>query len=293
MRELKMTVTEEQAGRRVQSLLKERFGFAASLLSHLKYVPGTVRKNGEEARLADRAEVGDVLTVYLESSGGVKGEFPLPVLYEDEDLLVISKPAGMAVYGAAERADTVESFWKAEQGENIPFHAVNRLDRGTSGLMVLAKNGHAHDRLRGMLHTEDFQRSYLALVAGEVTPESGKIDLPIHRENRKSFISEEGKAAVTLYETTAKGGGCTLLRLQLMTGRTHQIRVHCAAIGHPLLGDALYGGDREMLQHPALHSASISLRQPVTGELIRVEAELPEDMQALCLHLGMKKWGLE
>ncbi len=290
MRELHMTVTAAQDGRRVKEILRERFGFAESLLSHLKFVPGSVRKNGEEVRLMARAAEGDLLSVMLAEGGSVSAEFPLPVRYEDEDLLILEKPAGMTVHGVSGGAETVESLWKKYHGADRPFHPVNRLDRGTSGLMAAAKTGFAHDALRKQLHTADFQRAYFALVSGDVQPESGVIDLPLDRAEGKSVVSPAGKRAVTCYETAAKGENCTLLQLRLLTGRTHQIRAHCAHLGHPLLGDVLYGG-AAVLGRPALHSASIRLRQPVTGEWVAVESPLPEDMLRL-LREKTKNWGL-
>lgn len=281
MRKLSMIVTAEQAGRSVKNLLRETFLFAPSQLSHLKFVEGAVLKNGTAVRLVDTAAAGDDIEVFLES--GRAGELPLPILYEDEDLLVIDKPAGMTVHGVAGGAETVESLWRKSCA--LPFHAVNRLDRGTSGAMVAAKNGYIHDRLRNMLHTEDFLREYLALAEGRFTEDCGEIDQPLAREDGKTFASSEGKPALTRYEVLARGESCTLLRLQLFTGRTHQIRAHCAAVGHPLLGDALYGGGKG--KRPALHSWKISLRQPIEGNRILVTAPLPEDLRELCQKQGI------
>ena len=293
MRELHMTVTAAQSGRRVREILRQRFGFAESLLSHLKFVPGSVRKNEKEVRLLDRVVEGDRLTVTLAEGGPVAAEFPLAVLYEDEDLLILNKPAGMAVHGVPEGRETVESLWHGCHGDERPFHPVNRLDRGTSGLMTVAKTGFIHDALRKMLHTADFQRSYLALVSGAVHPERGTMDLPLVRTEGKSVVSAEGKRAVTHFETAAKGDGCTLLRLRLETGRTHQIRAHCACMGHPLLGDVLYGGESCGLTRPALHAAKIVLRQPVTGGIICTEAPLTEDLRQLFREKNRKMGSIE
>ncbi len=281
MRKLDTAVTAAQDGRRVRDVLKQRFGFADSLLSHLKYTQGSVLKNGSEARLLDRVREGDRLSVLLAGGGAVAADFPLNVVYEDEDLLILDKPADMTVHGVEGGRETVESLWRACHGAAYPFHPVNRLDRGTSGLMTVAKTGYVHDALRKMLHTDTFRREYLALVSGSVRPESGTIDLPLARVEGKSVVSGEGKAAVTHYETVAAGEDCTLLRLRLATGRTHQIRAHCAQLGHPLLGDVLYGGQACALKRPALHSSRIVLRQPVTGDRIAAEAALPEDIRQL------------
>lgn len=288
MRELNTAVTARQSGKRVRDVLKQRFGFADSLLSHLKFSKGSVLKNGKEVRLLDRVREGDELRVILAGGGVVAADFPMAVLYEDEDLLILHKPAGMTVHGVEGGRETVESLWRAYHGAEYPFHPVNRLDRGTSGLMAVAKTGYIHDALRKMLHTDAFRREYLALVSGTVRPASGVIDLPLGREDGKSVVSEAGKAAVTHYETVAEGENCTLLRLRLETGRTHQIRAHCAYLGHPLLGDVLYGGTDCGLKRPALHSSKIALRQPVTGEWISVQADLPEDFDTLFWEKNIK-----
>lgn len=287
MRELHTTVSAAQDGRRVRDILKERFGFAESLLSHLKFLPGSVLKNGTDTRLLDRVRQDDELTVRLPGGGALAADFPLPAVYEDEDLLILNKPAGMAVHGVAGGRETVESLWKQYHGGR-PFHPVNRLDRGTSGLMVAAKSGFIHDALRKALHTEDFRREYLAVVSGAVRPECGVIDQPLDRAEGKSFVSAAGKAALTRYETVARGENCTLLRFVLETGRTHQIRAHCAHLGHPLLGDTLYGGENNLFSRPALHAAAVALRQPVTGEQICLEAPLPEDVQRLLREKNIK-----
>lgn len=281
MRRLELIVKDEQAGQRVRTLLRKEFVFSESQLSCLKYTEGAVLKNGVPVRLIDPAAAGDKLEVFLE--GGGEGVFPLPILYEDEDLLVINKPASMAVHGIEGGAETVESLWRKSRGE--VFHGVNRLDRMTSGAMVAAKSGYIHDRLRKLLHTENFCREYLALVDGSVTQDAGEIDLPLLRQEGKSIPSPDGKEARTDYVVLGRGSDGTLLKLRLHTGRTHQIRVHCAAIGYPLLGDALYGGAEEL--RVMLHSWRIMLTHPLSGEQIVVEAPLPEDMRNAALARGI------
>lgn len=282
MRKLELIVKDEQAGQKVRRLLRQEFAFSESQLSHLKFVPGAVLKNSAPVRLIDAAAAGDKIEVFLE--GGSEGTFPLPILYEDEDLLILDKPAPMAVHGIEGGAETVESLWRKSRGE--AFHGVNRLDRNTSGAMVAAKSGYIHDRLRKLLHTEDFCREYLALVGGSVAQNGGEIDLPLLREEGKSIPSPDGKEARTEYEVLARGEDCTLLKLRLHTGRTHQIRAHCAAIGHPLLGDTLYGGGEA--ERVMLHSWRVVLLHPLSGKRIAVEAALPEDLRSAALARGIK-----
>lgn len=281
MRKLEMIVKDAQAGKRVRSLLRQEFLFSESQFSRLKYIEGAVLKNGVPIRLIDSAYAGERIEVFLES--GAEGRFPLPILYEDEDFLVINKPAPIAVHGIAGGAETVESLWRNSRGE--AFHGVNRLDRNTSGAMVAAKSGYIHDRLRKLLHTEEFCREYLALVSGRVAQNAGEIDLPLLRVDGKSIAAADGKEARTDYEVLARGEDCTLLKLRLHTGRTHQIRAHAAAIGHPLLGDELYGGAKA--ERVMLHSWRIVLKHPLQGVWVGVDAPLPEDMRNAALVRGI------
>ena len=170
-------------------------------------------------------------------------------------------------------------------GPGASFHPVNRLDRGTTGLMAVAKTGYMHDRLRRQLHGGGFQRTYLAVCAGRPDPPAGTVDLPIGRAPGsavKRQICPGGQAARTRYRTLRCNGDLTLAALWPQTGRTHQIRVHMAAMGCPLAGDWLYGTeDRALIPRPALHACRLTLRHPATGALLDVTAPLPADMKRL------------
>ena len=213
-------------------------------------------------------------------------DFPLDILYEDEDLLLINKPAGIAVHPAALTEETATIAGAAAHYlHSSCFHAVNRLDRGTTGVMAVAKTGFIHARCMTMLHTDDFQREYRAVCEGIPSPAEGDIDLPIGRAE-SSLLKRQadplGQPAHTHYEVLAASHGRALLRLTPTTGRTHQLRVHMAAIGHPLIGDWLYGTeDRALIARPALHSYHLRMMHPLTGAVIDVTAPLPEDIQRL------------
>ena len=245
--------------------------------------------NGARCRTTDTVRAGDVLTAEVGDLPAETGVVPIPcsleILYEDEDLLVVNKPAGMAAHGRAERGDaTVAAALAARYGTDAPFHAVTRLDRGTSGLMVCAKSGYAHERLRRILHTEDFCREYLALAAGVPPETQGSITLPLRKDEtakNRFCAAPDGLAARTDYALLETRGGVSLLRLRLYTGRTHQIRVHLAALGCPVYGDRVYGNEAPEIDRPALHSAFLRLKQPVTGVMISLESPLPEDMEEL------------
>lgn len=291
MRELTFTVPPEFDGRTVKFCLYRGLHFTEGQLKSLRWQPGAVTKQGAPVRMTDPVAAGDILTVTLKEKK--TGEFtpaalPLSILYEDEDLLIVDKPAGLAVHGRSEKGDpTLGSALAYHYGKDWVFRPVNRLDKDTSGAMVIAKSGYIHDRLRNQLHVDGFTREYRAIAGGIVTPIRGVIDRPIGRsgDGWKRTVCPEGQPALTVYETLAANAQATLLRVCPETGRTHQIRVHFASLGHPLLGDWLYGGDCTRLQRQALHSSRVRLIQPVTGAEIDVTAPMPADLSALLQEL--------
>ncbi len=289
MRTLTYTVPPEAAGRRVKSILLYRLGIPASMIARIKLRQTGICLNGLRCRTTDEVKAGDVVSAEVgdlpRETGVVPIPYPLAIPYEDEDLLVLEKPAGMATHGKAARGDaTVAAALAALYGTDRPFHPVTRLDRGTSGLLVAAKSGFAHERLRRLLHTEDFLRDYLALVSGAPPAASGSVTLPLKKDEaakNRICTAPDGLPARTDYTLLETRGGLSLLRLRLFTGRTHQIRVHLSALGCPVYGDRVYGLPAPDLDRPALHSAFLSLRQPVTGVNIDLESPLPADMEAV------------
>ncbi|MBQ7738005.1 MAG: RluA family pseudouridine synthase [Oscillospiraceae bacterium] len=284
------TVPAALAGRRVGGLCKTQLRISERVLASVKQRPGGILLNGESVHTDRIVREGDVLAVRVDDWNGenaaAPADVPLQIVYEDEDLAVIEKPAGMAVHGsAAGTGATLANALAFRWGRAQPFHPVHRLDRGTSGLMVVAKSAYAHELLRRELDRGELRREYLALTDGLPEPAAGTVCRPIGREpghltHRR--VSEDGKRAETVYETVRAARGVALVRLRLLTGRTHQIRVHMASLGCPLLGDALYGGRTDALSHPALHSAFLELCQPITGEKLTFSSEPPEEWQELC-----------
>lgn len=291
MRKLTLTVTREQAGSRVKTLLLREFHMADSLIARVKLRETGLLLNGRRVYTNAVVQTGDVLTAEV-GDDATGWEFPpirapLDIVFEDADLLILNKAAGMAVHGKTERTGeaTVANALAYRFGPGYRFHPVNRLDKGTSGLMAVAKSGYIHDRLRRALHSAAFHRQYLAVVEGIVAPKKGTIALPIQRDPSspiKRSVAPDGQPACTHYETVRTENGMTLLRVILETGRTHQIRLHCAAVGHPLVGDWLYGtAAPERIARPALHSAVLELVHPITGKQLRYSVPMPEDMAAL------------
>lgn len=292
MRTLTHIVTPEEEGRTVRSLLKGRWQFSSHAISRLTRVEGSIRVNGVHARTTAVLRAGDKVEVESgdhrpPKAAPVPGNWPLPVVWEDEDLLVVNKPAGMTAHASSFLPDTptVAGALAFSRGTDFIFHPVSRLDKGTTGLMVIAKSGYVHDLLRRQLHTDAFRREYRGVCLGVPDPPQGTVDLPIGRAEGSAIarqIRSDGDNAVTRYETLETRNGLSLLRLVPETGRTHQLRLHMATLGCPLAGDWLYGKeDPTLIPRPALHSYALELVHPVTGEVLHLTAPLPEDMVRL------------
>ena len=278
------TVRPEEAARRLREILRSSLHLSYSALKSAKW-SGGISLNGHPATVDIRVEKGDRIDVRLPDRVPQYTPRPYPltlkVPYEDEFLLVVDKPAGLASQSSAGQPDnSLENAVYSHLGcpDHFIYRPVNRLDRGTGGLMVIAKDGHTQDLLQRMLHSDAFVREYLALTEGIPEPPEGLIDLPIAKENAASVRREvrpDGKPARTRYRVLRSlPDHRALLRLRLETGRTHQIRVHLAAIGCPVCGDFLYGTElpEEFPRHFALHSAFLEFRHPCTGETVRLES---------------------
>ncbi len=287
MRVLTQIITEQQDGLTVKLVLRRHLLMSDGLISRIKLRPRGICLNGQRVKTIALVHTGDRLEVEIgDIPGGRKTlpNAPAPnIVYEDEDLIVLNKPAGLAVHGSGEDGDLNVVTMLETYLNGDPIHLLTRLDRGTSGLMAVAKNAYVTDRLRHMMHTPDFERKYLAWTVGAPSPLCGVITLPIapDADGYKRIISPDGVYAETHYETLEQKNRLALVRLRLVTGRTHQIRVHMAAIGSPLLGDWMYGTDSSLIDRPALHSAQLRLLHPISNKLLNLSAPLPEDMQSL------------
>ena len=253
-------------------------------------VDGRARPKRHLLRGGERIEVRPVEEPPPDAAGGDGVRFD--VAYEDDDLLVVDKPAGVVVHPSAGHSEStlVQALAGRAAGGDDPWRPgiVHRLDKDTSGLLVVAKNDAAHRALQAALKDREVSREYLALVHGRPGSRAGTIDAPIGRDRRDrtvhSTTTDKPRAAVTHFTVEEPLPRTTLLRVHLETGRTHQIRVHLAAIGHPVCGDRQYGGAacgaRLGLKRQFLHSARLTFRQPRTGGEVACESKLPADLRA-------------
>ena len=293
VRRLELAITEENAGARVDTLLRKHLHLSGTVIKRIKWLADGILVDGMRVNTRLVPQVGQVLSVRLSDPERRSGVVPAPgmldIVYEDEDVVVVNKAAGVSVHpGPGHYDDTLGNFLVhhfIQNGQQADFHPVHRLDRGTSGLLIVAKHPHAQERLKLQLHTSEFVRTYLAVCEGKPVPEKGVIDAPIGPEPGSLVaqqVRSDGKPAKTNYEILRTANGCSLVRLVLDTGRTHQIRVHMAHIGHPLIGDFLYGTENHsIITRTALHAHALSFRHPVTGKLLHFVQPLPADMECL------------
>ena len=280
MRVLSQTVCTSDAGRLVKYFARGGMGVSYHQFAALKQRDG-LRVNGEPVHANYVLREGDVVEVWLTDAVTDVEPDPTPVnvVWEDEDILIIDKPAPLACQCSVKQTGMTLENRLAHRYPGMVFRPLNRLDKGTSGLMAAAKNAHAAQLLQRQLHTDDFIREYLAVVEGVMTGE-GTIDAPIAKAPaatvRRVVDFESGVRAVTHYRVERTGDACSLVRLRLETGRTHQLRVHLSWLGHPIVGDFLYGHeDARLPGRFALHSTYLRLTHPITGATIEQTSPPP------------------
>ena len=286
MKILERVAAEKDAGRQVKYLVRGDMGVSYHQFASLK-VKGGLAVNGVPVHANHILNPGDIVSVRLNDDAPATvapDPTPVNVAYEDEDILIIDKPAPLACQCSVRQMGMNLENRLAYRCPGTVFRPLNRLDKGTSGLMAAAKHAHAAQVLQRQLHTDAFVREYLAVVEGRMTG-AGVIDAPIAKEQaatvRRVIDHERGVRAVTHYRVEQCGERYSLVRLRLETGRTHQIRVHLAHLGHPVAGDFLYGHeDARLPGRFALHSTCIRLIQPVTHEVIELSSPLPKALEA-------------
>lgn len=283
-------IGKEADGLRVEQFLKRK-GYSRQNLSVIKRMPKSILVNGVHYYMHQQLKEGDLLSVHIceeKSSEKIPPvHLPLDIIYEDEDIIVINKPAGMPIHPSMNNytnsmANALAWYYQ-EQGKPFIFRCCNRLDRDTSGLTVVAKHLVSAGILSSMVSEKALCREYLAIASGHVSPKSGTICAPLARKGtsiiERMVDFEHGENAVTHYRTVGVYGPHTLVALKLETGRTHQIRVHMQYLGYPLIGDYLYNPDMKYISRQALHSYRLSFSHPITGRFMEFTAPLPNDMK--------------
>ena len=295
---ISIQVPDEAEGDRLDRFLTARLGSRSRAQTLIE--ASRVRVNGRSRPKRHPVRAGEVIEVDVPEQPAppdAESTAKFAVAYQDDDLLVVDKPAGVVVHPA--RGNWTGTLSQALEGVAAggeePWRAgiVHRLDRDTSGLLVVAKREDVHRALKGLLASRRLHREYLALVEGRVDSRSGTIDAPIGRDRRDrvlvSIDSDSPREARTHFELERVLPGSSLLRVELETGRTHQIRVHMAAIGHPVVGDRQYGGRPAYgLTRQFLHATRLAFPHPVTGELVDVVSPLPEDLTAALATAGSR-----
>ncbi len=291
LRKLFHTVDASEDGKQIGEILKRRFQIATKLLNRIKKIENGLLLNGRSVYTIDIAHEGDKIEVILEaeeraSDGVVATEGELDILYENEDVLIVNKPSDIAVHPSHGHFSTslgnIVMWYYKSQGESFVFRPINRLDRGVSGVMAVAKNAYTHTFASRLLHSGSFYREYLAVVEGIFDKKSGEVEAPIGRRDGSVIereVRQDGDYAKTLYEVLEEKGGKSLVKVLPLTGRTHQIRVHMAHLGHPLLGDFLYGKEHPSLSgRCALHSHRLHMELPFAQGEIDISAPLPKEL---------------
>ena len=296
------TVTATESGERIDALLAHEIDALTRSQAARLIADGAVTLRCEPLKKNHRVTAGDVYVVEVpepEETALVPQNIPLDVAFEDADVIVVNKPRGMVVHPAPGHPDSTlvnallyhcGDSLSGVGGEKRPG-IVHRIDMDTSGLIIAAKNDYAHRYLSAQLADHTLARTYEAVVCGNLREDSGTVDAPIGRcpaDRKRMAVIPDGRSAITHWEVIARYNGYTHVRCMLETGRTHQIRVHMAHIGHPLLGDLVYGRKRaeKGLEGQCLHAKELRFLHPRTGEYVTVTSELPDYFKDVLKKLG-------
>jgi 23S rRNA pseudouridine1911/1915/1917 synthase len=259
-----------------------------------------IQINNKTAYYDSHVKNGDKVILDLSEAGRdstIPESMDLDIIYEDEYFLAVNKPAGMLVHPTPNFPTNTLSnglkFYFLSKDLDIPIRFINRIDRDTTGLVVIAKSGEAHSALANQFEQDSCEKIYLAVVEGRFAEAAGTIDKPIGIDDENAIrraVREDGQKSITKYQVQEQYKEHALVRLNLITGRTHQIRVHMSSIGHPLLGDKLYGGSMQYIERQALHAYEMIFKHPYSNSEIKLQAMLPQDMQQLIELLKSKNF---
>lgn len=286
---MKWVIQKEYQGMLIREYLQNVHGFSRRIIKTVKFDGGEILVNGLPQTVRARLVEGDILTVKFPPErigpGLVPEEMSLSIVYEDDDLIVIDKAPGIATIPSFHHpSGTVSNGVLSHYAKNnIPYtiHVVTRLDRDTSGLLLIAKHRYSHSLFADAQRTGSLRRKYQAIVEGAMAEVEGLIDAPIDRKEGSIIeraVRDTGKRSITHYQVLQQLQHYSLVEIELETGRTHQIRVHFSHIGHPLAGDDLYGGSKVQIERQALHCSELEFKHPTANKMICLQSQLPDDM---------------
>lgn len=274
----------------LKEVLLDRLNFSVRYVSKLKRFK-TVTVNGNFKKLDKKVKKGDLIEVKIEEdmANFTPQDLNLDVIYDDFDLIMVNKPPFMVVHPTKSHFENTiangVTDYIIKKGENVKVRFVNRLDMNTSGLVIVAKNPFAQHVLSSEMKSPEFEKKYITVVKGVVEKEFDTINEPIYRptdDSVKRIVDPRGQESITHYKVIERLNDATLLEVKLETGRTHQIRVHMAHMGHPIIGDELYGYvDETLIKRQALHAYSLKFQQPRTKKNLEFKAKIPRDMEEL------------
>ena len=300
-------ITEEFSGMRLDQAINKKFPDISRNAAQEMIKKGEITLGNSTVKASQKTKTGDIVNIQFRS-GDLETEIQatemnFPIVYEDNDIIVINKPFGLVVHpGAGQEKETVVSALLSHTTLS-PIGApdrpgiVHRLDKETSGIMVLAKNKEAHKNLAEQFASHDLEKEYIALIQGHIVNKKGRIQVaierdPVHRQRMKATSVDNGKMAISIFEVMEYLKNSTLVKVQILTGRTHQIRVHMAFTGHPLLGDTTYGGRKFGNSEHFLHSSKLTITHPTTGKRMTFQADIPQRFKEVIEELregGTKK----
>ena len=300
-------ITEEYSGMRLDQAINKRFPDISRSLAQDMIKQGEIKIGNSAVKASQKIKTGDLIEISFRSNELEteiqSTEMNFPILYEDNDIIVINKPFGLVVHpGAGHEKETVVSALLSHTtlspiGAPDRPGVVHRLDKETSGIMVLAKTKEAHKNLAEQFASHDLDKEYIALIQGHIVNKKGRIQVaierdPIHRQRMKATSAENGRMAISIFEVMEYLKNSTLVKVKILTGRTHQIRVHMSFTGHPLLGDTTYGGKKFGNSEHFLHSSKLTFTHPITGKTMTFQADLPQRFKEVIEELrerGVKK----
>jgi 23S rRNA pseudouridine1911/1915/1917 synthase len=292
---LEFVVDEQHEGKELKEILYDEMKLSSRLVRKMKRNK-SILVNGNFITFHARLRRGDKVEAIMadEVNQFEPEDIPMEVVYEDVDLVIVNKQPGLVVHPTkGHPTGTMANalvYRMKERSESYKIRFVNRLDRDTSGLIIIAKNPYAQQELSKQMQRDEVEKIYLAVVKGIIEEEKGTVDAPIGRPDPEDILRkvyEGGQASVTHYEVIERIKDATVIRVKLETGRTHQIRVHMAHIGYPLIGDELYGYvDEELIGRQALHAETLVFVQPRSGNKVEVSAPIPDDIKGLIQELS-------